>query len=46
LDVDPNSGVDFLSYISFVPDYLKKLLDLGFEDAKTHHQQLKEFFDR
>lgn len=46
LDVDPNSGVDFLSYISFTPDYLKKLLDLGYEDARAQHQNLVEFFDR
>jgi len=46
LDVDPNSGVDFLSYISFLPEYLKHLLDLGFEDAKNNHQALKEFMEQ
>jgi len=46
LDIDPNSGVDFLSYISFIPEYLKQLLDLGFEDARTHHAQLVDFFQR
>jgi len=45
LDVDPESGVDFLSYISFTPDYLSRLLDLGFQDAKRHHNQLKEFME-
>jgi hypothetical protein len=45
LDVDPTSGVDFLSYISFLPEYVKTLLDLGFEDARRHHQQLKEFME-
>src|SRR5262249_557001 len=45
LDIDPTAGVDFLSYISFLPDYIKKLLDLGFEDARTHHNELKEFFE-
>jgi NTE family protein len=45
LDIDPTAGVDFLSYISFLPDYIKKLLDLGFEDARTHHGELKEFFE-
>ncbi|MFO1464181.1 MAG: patatin-like phospholipase family protein [bacterium] len=45
LDVDPESGVDFLSYISFTPDYLSHLLDLGFQDAKRHHNQLKEFME-
>jgi NTE family protein len=45
LDIDSSSGVDFLSYISFLPEYIKKLLDLGFEDARKHHNELKEFFD-
>ena len=43
LDVDPTSGVDFLSYIAFMPGYLKKLFELGFEDARSHHQELVEF---
>lgn len=45
LDIDPKGGVDFLSYISFIPEYLKKLLDLGFEDARKQHTELKELFD-
>ncbi len=43
MDVDPYSGVDLLSYLSFSPHYLKRLLDLGFEDAKSQHQELIEF---
>lgn len=45
LDVDPSGGIDFLSYISFMPEYLKKLLELGFEDARRHHDELKEFLE-
>lgn len=45
LDIN-SSSVDFLSYIAFMPEYLKKLIELGFEDAKTHHNQLKEFLDQ
>ncbi len=45
LDVDPSEGVDFLSYITFIPEYLNKLLELGFEDAKKHRAELKEFFE-
>lgn len=45
LDIDPSGGIDFLSYISFMPEYLKKLLDLGFEDARRHHQEIKEFLE-
>jgi NTE family protein len=46
LDVDPKGGVDFLSYIAFMPEYLKTLLDLGFEDARRHHEALKEFLEQ
>ena len=46
LDIDPSGGVDFLSYISFLPEYLKKLLDLGFEDARRHHTNIKEFLEQ
>lgn len=46
LDIDPTQGVDFLSYISFMPEYLKKLLDLGFEDARAQHSELKEFLEQ
>lgn len=44
LDVDIESGKDFLSYILFYPEYIKMLLELGFEDAKQNHDQLLEFF--
>lgn len=43
LDVDLKSGKDFLSYITFNPMYLQKLLELGFEDAKAKHDELVEF---
>ena len=46
LDVDPSGGIDFLSYISFLPEYLKTLLDLGFEDARRHHNELKDFLEQ
>jgi NTE family protein len=43
LDVDLKSGLDFLTFILFVPEYLHKLLELGFEDAKANHQKILEF---
>ena len=46
LDIHPESGVDFLSYLAFMPEYLKRLLDLGFEDARRHHDELKGFMDQ
>lgn len=46
LDADPNTSVDFLSYLTFMPQYLKALVDLGFDDAKSQHAELKELLDR
>ena len=46
LDADPNSSTDFLSYIAFTKPYLKKIFELGFDDAQMQHQALLEFFDR
>lgn len=45
LDVDLNEGSDFLSFILFVPSYINRLLDLGYEDARAKHDQLIEFFE-
>ncbi len=44
LDVDLRRGQEFLSFVLFVPEYLQKLLELGFEDAKAHHEELVRFF--
>ncbi|EKD41178.1 MAG: hypothetical protein ACD_73C00812G0001 [uncultured bacterium] len=43
LDIDPTAGVDILSYLSFMPVYLKRLMELGYEDAKLMKDQLEEF---
>jgi len=43
LEVDLHSGKDFLSFVIFHPIYLNKLLDLGFEDARSHHDELVKF---
>ncbi len=43
LDVDPTAGVDLLSYIAFIPDYIKALLELGFEDARSMRDEIKDF---
>ena len=45
LDVDIRHGEDFLSFILFVPSYLKRMLELGFEDARRNHDKLVEFFE-
>jgi NTE family protein len=43
LDVDLYTSKDFLSFIMFVPEYLNRLLELGFEDARSRHDELVEF---
>lgn len=43
LDVDHLTSKDFLSFVMFIPEYLQRLLELGFEDARTHHDALIEF---
>jgi NTE family protein len=46
LEIDAESGSDLLSYFLFEPTYLKRLIDLGFEDARSHHDKLVEFAER
>jgi NTE family protein len=36
---------DVLSMLSFVPDYLKKLMDLGEEDAEARRDEIARFLD-
>ncbi len=42
LDVDAEGAVELLSYLTFAPDYLKELVDLGYEDAKKHRDALMQ----
>lgn len=43
LDIDPTAGVDILSYLGFIPNYIRRLLELGFEDAAANHDKLVAF---
>ena len=45
LDIDPSTGSDLLSYLTFAPEYLRTLFDLGFEDAKKYRSRLIEIMD-
>lgn len=45
LDVDIDRGHEFLSFILFIPKYLERLLELGFEDARKQHDKLIGFFE-
>ncbi len=44
LDVDPSVNMDLLSYLTFDRNYLTRVIDLGFEDARRQHDQLCAFF--
>jgi NTE family protein len=46
LETDPKSGANFLSYFLFEPSYLRRLIDLGFHDARKHHDELAAFAER
>jgi NTE family protein len=42
-DVDPSQGFDTLSYLAFMPNYIKRLLELGYYDAKAHRDEIINF---
>lgn len=46
LDVDPNSGYDFLSYMTFSKQYIRALFELGFEDCKAQQHSIEQFLAR
>jgi len=39
------SSSDFLSYVLFSGSYAKELIELGYRDAQSEHQALKDFFE-
>ncbi|MBI4366090.1 MAG: patatin-like phospholipase family protein [Deltaproteobacteria bacterium] len=43
LDVDMHRGQEFLSYFLFLPNYIRALLELGYEDARRKHDELTAF---
>lgn len=40
------TGSELFSYLSFHHSYTSRVLDLGYEDARAKHDQLREFFQR
>jgi len=40
LDVDTEGAIELLSYLVFARDYIKDLIDLGYEDAKKNRDRL------
>ena len=43
LEAGPGQGATLLSYFLFEPTYIQKLIDLGYHDAKTKHDELVAF---
>ncbi|MCB0309320.1 MAG: patatin-like phospholipase family protein [Bdellovibrionales bacterium] len=46
LEIDEEQGSDLLSYFLFEKSYIKKLVDLGFQDAKAKHDELVDFAEK
>jgi len=44
-DVEPALSMDLLSYLVFETGYLRKFIDLGFEDGKRNHDRLVSFLE-
>ncbi len=45
-DINQEASMDLLSYLTFATDYLKMLLDLGYQDAKAKKDEIIDFFDQ
>jgi len=45
LDIDPATGKDLLSYLTFAPSYLQELFQLGYEDAQRQKSQIIELME-
>jgi NTE family protein len=42
---DDVSEGDLASYVMFDPEYVQALIELGWNDAKAHHDELSSLFD-
>ena len=45
IGVTPHKGKDLLSYLSFEPDYIQSLLNLGYEDTIRKKDDVLDFFE-
>lgn len=43
LGSEQGESSDILSYLLFVPEFLQKLVDLGYQDARAEHNRLERF---
>lgn len=44
LGSEQGESSDILSYLLFVPEFLRKLVDLGYADARGEHDRIAQFF--
>lgn len=44
-DIDPREGSELFSFLAFSPEYIGKLLELGYADAANRHDDLVAFFE-
>lgn len=42
LDIDTEGGIELFSYLTFANEYIKELIDLGYEDAKRNRNRIIE----
>jgi NTE family protein len=42
LDIDTPGAIELLSYLTFADEYIKDLIDLGYEDAKRNRDRLMD----
>ncbi len=45
LDIEPALSLDLMSYLTFEKGYLDRVIEIGFEDARAHHDQLIRFLE-
>jgi NTE family protein len=45
LGSESSGSSDILSYLMFVPDYLKRLVELGYSDARAEDARLRHFLE-
>jgi hypothetical protein len=42
LDIDTPGAIELMSYLTFAEEYIKELIDLGYEDAKRNRDRLMD----
>lgn len=45
LEIDPLTGSDLMSYLTFAPQYVEQLFELGYRDAESRRDDLMELLE-